>query len=421
MKDYSKIARKITGTVFVSRSLGSAGFIVTATVGTIAAAQLSGNPAWAGVPAAVLQVGSAVAALVMGVLTDRLGRRLGFSLGYWIGAFGGAVSAAAIILGSFPVFLFGALFMGVAQAIMQLDRFAAAEVNPPQRRGRAIATVVFGGTVGSIVGPLLVGPSGGWAERVGVNELTGPYIAGLVIFGLAGLVLFLWLRPDPLDIGKKVAEQHPESVAHTGPARRPMEIFRTPGGFVALAAMVIGQLVMVLIMGITSLHMRDNQHSLTDISLVISAHTFGMFAFSILSGRLADRWGRGPLILLGSGILVASCVLAPLSNEVYPLAFALFLLGLGWNFSYVGGSSLLVDLLTPAERARTQGANELWVGLARASANVGGGLVYAASSFLWISIVGGVLSVAILALSAWWMARGQRVVGAALPSTGLPK
>ena len=390
-----------------------------ATVGAIAAAQLSGNPAWAGVPAAVLQFGSAIAALIIGVLTDRLGRRLGFSLGYWIGAFGAAVSGAAIWMGSFIVFLGGALLMGVAQAVLQLDRFAAAEVNPPQRRGRAIATVVFGGTVGSIVGPLLVGPSGGWAAQAGMDELIGPFVAGLVIFGLAGLALFIWLRPDPLEIGKKVTEQYPESVVHEGPARRPAEIFRTPGGFVALAAMVIGQLVMVLIMGITSLHMRDNQHSLTDISLVISAHTFGMFAFSIVSGRLADRWGRAPLILTGTAILVASCVLAPLSNDVYPLAFALFLLGLGWNFSYVGGSSLLVDQLTPSERATTQGSNELLVGLARATANVGGGVLYAVSSFLWISVIGGVLSVALLVLSVWWQVRGQGLVGVPLPSGGV--
>ncbi len=418
MEDYTNITRKITGTVFISRSLGSAGFLVMATVGAIAATQLSGSPAWAGVPGAVLQFGSAVAALIFGVLTDRLGRRLGFSLGYWIGAFGAGVSAAAILMGSFIVFLIGSLLMGASQAILLLDRFAAAEVNPPQRRGQAIAMVVFGGTVGSIVGPLLVGPSGAWAERIGMNELTGPFVAGLLIFGLTGLVLFLFLRPDPLEIGKQIAEQYPDAVAHEGPARRPAEIFRTSGGFVALAAMVIGQLVMVLLMGITSLHMRDNQHSLTDISLVISAHTFGMFAFSIVSGRLADRWGRAPVILTGTTILLASCVLAPLSNEVYPLAFALFLLGLGWNFSYVGGSSLLVDQLTPAERARAQGSNELLVGLARATANVGGGLLYAVSSFLWISVVGGMLSAALLALSIWWQLRGQGLVAAAVPSGG---
>jgi predicted MFS family arabinose efflux permease len=334
---------------------------------------------------------------------------------------GAAVAAAAIVSGAFPLFLSGTLLMGVAHATLQFDRFAAAEVNPPQRRGQAIAIVVFGGTVGSIVGPLLVGPSGMWAARIGVNELAGPYTAGLVVFGLACLTLFVGLRPDPRDIGKKIAALYPDGMVHHGPARKPWHIFRTPGGVVAVSAMVIGQLVMVLIMGITSLHMKDNQHTLTDISLVFSAHTFGMFAFSIVSGRLADRWGRAPVILTGTGILISACVIAQLSAQVYPLAFALFLLGLGWNLSYVGGTSLLVDQLIPAERARTQGANELLVGLARASANIGGGLLYAVTSYSWIATIGGVLSLVLLALTIWWLGRTRRAIKPEMKSGGVPE
>jgi MFS family permease len=173
-------------------------------------------------------------------------------------------------------------------------------------------------------------------------------------------------------------------------------------------------MVMVMLMVIASLYMRSHQHSLTDISLVIAAHTLGMFAFSFLSGRLTDRWGRGPVILTGAGLLVLACTLAPLSPEVLPLPAALFLLGLGWSFCYVGGSTLLSDQLSHAERAKTQGANEWLLGLATAAASLGSGLVFALTSFAVIGILGAALALVPLGLTGWWMVWGRRPVAAGL-------
>ncbi|NJN44829.1 MAG: MFS transporter [Anaerolineae bacterium] len=250
---------------------------------------------------------------------------------------------------------------------MQMGRFVAAEVNPPDKRGRAISYVVLGGTVGSVLGPLLVGPSGRLATSVGMDELVGPYLAGLIVFGLAALVIFALLNPDPREIGRAVAELHPETVVHPGVTRAFSEMITHANRDGGIAAMVFGQVVMVGLMGITSLHMRGHNHELDAISLAFSAHTLGMFAFSVLSGRLADRWGRGPVILLGAGMLLVACALAPLSPELLPLSLALFLLGLGWNLCYVGGSALLSDILSPAERATSQGASDLIIGLATAA------------------------------------------------------
>ncbi len=417
LKDLKRVARNTTATLFIGRSLVSAGFIAGATVAPIAGAQLSGSPAWAGIPAAVLQLGAALSAVVIGLVTDRIGRRLGFSLGLGVGLIGAGLAAAAIAAGAFLLFLSGTLLMGVAWATMQLDRFAAAEVNPPQRRGRAISLVVFGGTVGSILGPLLVGPSGRLAVGMGSSELAGPYLATLISLLLASLTLFIFLRPDPRDIGINIAALFPEQMEHHGEPRRPAQIFRTSGGVVAVSAMVAGQLVMVILMGITALHMKDNLHSLTDISVVISAHTFGMFGFSIITGRLTDRWGRGPVIFTGAVILLSAAILAPISVQVYPLAAALFLLGLGWNFCHVGGSSLLADQLTPAERGKTQGANETLIGLATASANISSGLVYAATSYGVISAIGGAVALIPLALGGWWLIRGRRLTGSGLAAS----
>jgi MFS family permease len=171
---------------------------------------------------------------------------------------------------------------------------------------------------------------------------------------------------------------------------------------------------MVLLMGITSLHMKEHHHALTDISLVFSAHTFGMFAFSIVSGRLTDTWGREPVILAGAGLLVLASALAPLSPDVLPLSIALFLLGLGWNFCYVGGSALLSDQLSPAERAKTQGTNDLLIGLATASVSFSSGLLFASIKYSGMGIVGMVSSLVLLGLTGGWMIKRRRLATALL-------
>jgi MFS family permease len=151
--------------------------------------------------------------------------------------------------------------------------------------------------------------------------------------------------------------------------------------------------------------MKNHDHGLSDISLVISSHTFGMFAFSILSGRLSDRYGRGPIILFGSATLIVACVAATLSPNVLPLSVALFLLGLGWNFCFVGGSTLLADQLSVAERARAQGFNDLLVGMASAIGSLGSGLIFAAVGYEVMAFVSAALAVIPLVAAISWLQR----------------
>lgn len=410
--DYAGLARKITTTLFAAQSLGSAGFIAVSTVSSIVGAALSGNPALAGLPSAVYLVGSATAALLLGMVMDRVGRRNGMTLGLLCGIAGSGIAMMAVIGQSFRLFLIGMAVMGIAQAGLQLGRFAAAEVSPPEQRGRAISKVVFGGAVGSVLGPLFVGPTGRLAQQFGLDELAGPFGVAMILFVAAGVVIFTLLRPDPRDLGREVARLYPAPAAAQDGARPLRVIFRLPAPLLALAAMVLGQLVMVMLMVITSLHMKHHQHGLADISLVISSHTFGMFAFSIISGRLADGWGRGQVILTGALTLLLSCLVAPLSPQVLPLGVALFLLGLGWNFCFVGGSSLLADNLHPAERARAQGFNDLLIGLASAAGGLSSGVVFSALGYGLIGVVGAVIA-ALLALMAflWLMGRKQKPIG----------
>jgi len=409
MDELSNTARKITLTLFLAQSLFSAGSIAVATINSIMGAELGGKP-WAGVPSAVFLLGSALAASVWGVLMDIIGRRNGIALGLVLGVAGAGMVILAVNQSLLLLMLVGMTLLGFAQAAMLLGRFAAAEVNPPLKRGSAISNVVLGGAVGAIVGPLLVGPMGKFALSIGMNELAGAYIAGFVLFGIASVIITIGLRPDPRDLGKQIAALYPESVPE-GEARPIGVILRQPAALTAVTAMVLGQVVMVAIMGITALHMGDNNHQLSDVSAVISAHTLGMYAFSVVSGRLADKWGRGPVILTGAATLLLACLTAPLSPNVLPLAVSLFLLGLGWNFCFVGGSTLLADQLSPAERARTQGQNDLLVGLASATSVFSSGLIYDATSYTVISLIAGALSLIPLVMVLAWMRRERVVVG----------
>ncbi len=403
MNNLESIARKITGILFAQQSLASAGFIAAATLNSIVGKELSQHANWAGVPTAVYLLAGAFSAFGWGYVFDAIGRRGGLVTGLSTGVVGSSVTFYAIAIHSFPLFLIGMALMGVANAAVQLGRFAAAEVNLPEHRGRAISNVVIGGTVGSVIGPFVAGPAGGLVGSWGIDELAGAYLVAAILFAIGAVVVFIGLRPDPREIGKEVAEKFPETVAGTGEVRSVLQILRQPAAMVAVISMVLGQMVMVLVMVITSLHMRGHNHGLPDISLVISSHTFGMYAFSIVSGRLADRWGRGVVILIGSSTLIIACLAATISPDVLPLSVALFLLGLGWNFCFVGGSTLLADQLSPLERSRTQGFNDLLVGLASALGSLESGFIFASLGYNMMAYVSAAFALVPFAIVIIWM------------------
>ena len=401
MKDFDRIARKITIVLFLSQSLSSAGFIAAFTVNALVGVDLTGQPAMAGVPGGLYVVGQACGAMVWGFSMERIGRRRSIALGQLIGVLGSAIAVAAVVDRSFSFFLFGLVLVGMARSAVDLGRFVAAEVHLPAKRGRAISNVVLGSTVGAIFGPLLVGPMGRMAIWAGYPELSGAYIAGAAVLVVAAMLIFGGLRPEPRDIGRELARIHPGSIPQQAP-RSLSEIVRHPGVIVAMVTMAFAQMVMVVPMSITSVHMKAHQHPLTAVSLVISAHTLGMFAFSIISGRMTDRWGRGPVIILGSMVLILSCLMAAPSTTLVPLVAALFLLGLGWNFAYVAGSTLLADQLSPKERAKSQGLNDLLLNLASAASQIGSGVVYASGGFGVMGLAAAAAAVVPLTLAIWW-------------------
>ncbi len=397
-------ARRITHALFVSQSLFSAAFIAAFTLSPIIVAELSGSEQAAGLPSTLTLISRAAVAYPLGWCLDRWGRRWGLSLSYVLGVVGGLVSVLAVVNGSLGWFLAGAALMGMTRAGGEQSRFIAAEVHPPAQQARAIGLVVFAGTIGSIGGPLLVGPATKWAAAWHMPANAGPFLATTLLLLLGLLITIAFLRPDPFKLGQQVtaAFSLPHLAEQPARAARPLsEIFSSRTVRLAIVAMAIGQLVMSLLMVITPLHMSHHNHTQQAISWVIMAHTLGMFGLSGVTGRLVERFGQLPVIGGGTFILLVSSLVAPFSPNLVPLAVALFLLGLGWNFTFIAGSSLLSSQLSTQERGRAQGTSDMIVSLIGGAGSLGSGFLFAEGGIGLISSIGLGLSLALLALTIW--------------------
>lgn len=392
-------SRKITFTLLAGQSLFSASMIVAFTIASIIAVELSGSAAWTGVPSTLVVAGAALMAYPIGKLMDQVGRRRGLSVGYLLGIGGTLVAGLGVITQSLPLFLVAIFFVGMTKGVLDQGRYAAAEASPPHRRAQAISWVVLGGTAGSILGPSLISSTSRAAAHYGLPELSGPWFAATSIFLLSLLLINVMLRPDPKELARQLAAEAPKPAHPSEAAVRPYrEILRDPRIKIATAALICGQLAMVVVMTMTPVHMHHHQHSLGEISWVIMGHTLGMFGLSFVTGWLVDRFGRNAVILSGSIILVLACLTAPLNASVLWLAICLFLLGLGWNFCFVAGSTLLSDALRSAELGRVQGLTDTMINVVSGTGSVGGGLIFAAFGYLTISWLNILVSLVPLAL-----------------------
>lgn len=407
--DIRQTVRRILAALFAAQSLAALGVTAALTIGTIVVPRLSGQSAFAGLPMTVYLLGAALGAFPAGLLMDRLGRRSGLALGFVVALVGSALAVAAIVGGAFVVLLVGFALMGLGRSATEQGRFAAAEVVSAAGRARAVSWIVLGGTIGGIGGPLLLGPSGRLAVQLGLDELAGPFLVTAILMALGMVVIMTMLRPDPREVGRSIT---PNDDSAGAAPRSFLEIARLEVVQLALVAMVLGQLVMVIVMVITPLHMTSQHHGLDAVSWVIAAHVAGMYGLSVVTGHIADKFGRSLAIGLGALILSAACFFAQWVASPVWLAVALFLLGLGWNFCYVAGSSLLSDALRPGERGRMQGSNDLIVGLVSAAGSLGSGLVFATVGYTGIALVGMAITAGLFAALLLIVMRRPRLAGA---------
>lgn len=387
--------RRTLRVLLVSQVLAGAGLAAGVTVGALLAEDMVGSTGIAGLPAALFTLGSAAAAVGVGRLTQRSGRRPGLAAGYAVGAIGGAGVVAAAALDSVALLFLSLLLYGSGTATNLQARYAGADLAPASRRGRAVSTVLVATTVGAVVGPNLVEPTGALAEAVGIRELAGPFMLATAAYGLAAVAVWALLRPDPLLVAREASRNAPTAGE---PVLDDPPVMATSTVRLAASAMVLTQMVMVAVMTMTPVHMRDHGHDVGDAGLVISIHIAAMFLPSPLTGQLVDRVGRRPVLAAAGATLLAAGLLAAVAppESMGLLIVALALLGLGWNFGLVSGTALVTDSVPLAERARVQGSVDLGVALSGAGGGMASGFVVAAAGYAALSLAGGLLSLVLI-------------------------
>ena len=236
VSELARLRRRTVWTLVGGVALGSTGNIAALTVATIVANDLTGSAALAGTPAAAVVFGAALGATTLSWLMSRRGRRPGLVAGYGLGVVGAALAIIGIVATSLPILLLGSLLIGFGNSANQLSRYAAADLYPPDRRATALGVVVWAATVGAVVGPNLVGPSGDVAMAIGLPHHAGPYLVPTVLVALAAVLSFVRLRPDPYDL----ADHHSRSADDLGTASPLAEIIRRPQVLVSIVALVIG-------------------------------------------------------------------------------------------------------------------------------------------------------------------------------------
>ncbi|MFF4544690.1 MFS transporter [Streptomyces sp. NPDC001406] len=397
ISDVVPAQRRILRVLVATQVLSGAGLAAGVTVGALLAQDMLGTTSLAGLPSALFTAGSALAAVAVGRISQARGRRPGLATGYLTGAIGSAGVITAAVLDN-SVLLFLALFVyGAGTATNLQARYAGADLADPAHRARAVSTVLVATTLGGVVGPNLASPTGDLAHGLGIPRLAGPFLLAGAAYGLAALVLAVWLRPDPLLLARTLDQQRATTTDETQRAASTAER-RRPGVVLGALIMVLSQVVMVAIMTMTPVHMHDHGHGTAASGLVIAIHVGAMYLPSPLTGRLVDRYGRIP-VAAGSGVtLLAAGILAAAApgDSVALLALALALLGIGWNLGLISGTAIITDAVPLAARARTQGLVDVSIAIAGTTGGLASGIIVHAASYPVLALTGGILALAVL-------------------------
>ena len=391
--------RKIVRVLGIAQVLNGIGVAGTVAAGSLLVSSITKSDGLSGLAQTTSVLGAAVMALPLARLTQSGGRRLALTFGYSVGVVGALL---AIFGGTNQILFFmllGAFMVGAASASGYQARFAAIDLATPEKRSKDLSYVVWGSTIGAVTGPNLMEPSGVFAASLGLPKLVGPYfIAALTLF-LSVVVIQLFLKPDPYLTANKAIEGSSTKKRET--TRSALAHIREyPLALFAIASVAIGHLAMVSIMVMTPVHMAHFDATLRIIGLVISVHVLGMYAFSPLVGAISDKIGRVKTIQIGILILIASALISGLAphHDSFTLGIGLFLLGLGWSFTLIAGSTLLSETVSFEMRPSTQGASDLVMNLMGAGGAAIGGVIIGFFSFAVLCYATGLV---VVALGIW--------------------
>jgi len=323
---------------------------------------LAADKSLATLPVTAYVIGAALTTMPVSQLMRRVGRVNGFSIGTVIGILGALICGFAVYSHSFWTLCAGTLVMGIYNASGQYYRFAAADAASSDFKSKAISLVMAGGLVGGILGP----QTSKLTKDILPAEFLGSYLA------LIGFCIFALMLQRLMDIPRLTAAEQKDQ-------GRPLaEIARQPAFIVAVLSGMIGYGVMNLLMTATPLAMKSCSHPFSDAAFVIQWHVIAMFAPSFVTGSLIKRFGVRTIMF--TGVLLSLCCVAIALSGVEVLHFwaALLLIGVGWNFMYLGGTTLLTETHTPAEKAKVQGANDMAIFITMAISSASSGWLFSA-------------------------------------------
>lgn len=334
----------------VCQGLYIAAISIDLTLTALTGQMLAPHPALATLPFALITVAGAAVTWYASLLMQRIGRRAGFMLGSLAGAAGGLISVAAVFASDFWLFCLGTALVGVFQAFAQYYRLAAADAVPAEAKSRAISVVLTGGVIAAIAGPALAA----WAKDLfPAAVFSGAYLM-VALLGAASALMLAAYRDQNVDGG-----QPAEAQAAGLPARPLGEVMRQPIFVAALANNVVGSVSMMFVMTAAPLAAVACQHTIADGASIMQWHLIGMYAPAFFAGALINRLGLPRVLGMGMALNAACSLIAMQSSSLAAFHAALFCLGVGWNFMFVGGTTLLAQSYRPAERARVQGAAEM--------------------------------------------------------------
>jgi MFS family permease len=391
-------ARKNVGVLSICQGLLLTNNSVLVTVNALAGYALATDKALATLPVTAYFVGSALTTLPFSFLMKRYGRRAGFTLGAFCSIVGAVLCAAAVYYHDFWLLCLGVLVLGGYFAAGQYFRFAAADLAPADYKSTAISLVLAGGIVGGFIGPET---SKLTRDLFAANGFIGPYLS-LIVIAVLSLIVLRWLDIPPLTESERKE-----------PGRPLGEIARQPVFLVAVFSSMVAYGVMNLIMTATPLAMVACNHPFAAAAFVIQWHFVAMFAPSFLTGHLIRRFGVLTIMLAGV-VLNAGCVAIALAGvEVMNFWLALVLVGVGWNFMFVGATTLLTEVHTPAERAKVQGVNDAAIFLTLVMSSLSSGALFTLQGWTIMNIS----AIPILLLAGgglvWLVSRRGSAAGAA--------
>lgn len=359
-------ARRTAIILSVSQAIVGSAAAISMSIGALAGHYLLGpDKSLATAPITGFSVGVAAGALPAAAIIRALGHKRGFITGCLVTALGGAIATAGLYAANFWLFAFGLLIIGFGNAFVQQYRFAAADNAPAEFKARAISFVLAGGVFTAIIGPQIV---------IFTRELLAPVMfagsfAAVIMLGLAGMAVLFWLR-----LKKKTPSG--ESQHNAAPARSLSEIVAQPRFFVALLCAVGSYTIMSFVMTGAPLAMVGCGFSPDEATLGISWHVMAMFAPSFFTGRLISYFGKERVTALGLVLLVGCAVVGLSGIALWQFWTSLILLGLGWNFGFIGATAMVADTYTDSEKGRVQGLHDLILFGSVALASLMSGQVY---------------------------------------------